>query len=299
VHVLTKVFIVLVSLLSVLLVPLVVVYAYNENSYKARYMAAEEQKIAAQEAMKLTEARMGADNTRLQSEIKQLEGSRSDLEKNRAADMAKIRTLEATAAASAGLQTEISSKLTLLAKSVEAGQQLTDSLVTELRQLRNDAVAIERQKVELDEALRDVTGQLEVAVAARRALEEELARVKDEKNAAVTKLGQAIARGFDPDSIRAGALRDKGIYPDRNVTAKVLRVERSSGQVLAEIDAGSRDGVKENWMMSIGSGATFVANLRIISVDINRATGIVTLESKDRGLVQPGQTATAVAGQGW
>ena len=34
-HVLTKVFIVLVSLLAVMLVPLVVVYAYNENSFKA------------------------------------------------------------------------------------------------------------------------------------------------------------------------------------------------------------------------------------------------------------------------
>ena len=39
-HILTKIFVVLVSLLAVLLVPLVVVYAYNEDSYKAKHDAA-------------------------------------------------------------------------------------------------------------------------------------------------------------------------------------------------------------------------------------------------------------------
>ena len=39
-HVLTKIFIVLVSLLAVLIVPLVVVYAHNEDSFKAKYEAA-------------------------------------------------------------------------------------------------------------------------------------------------------------------------------------------------------------------------------------------------------------------
>ena len=42
-HVLTKIFIVLVSLMAVLLVPLVVVYANNEDSFKAKYQAASAQ----------------------------------------------------------------------------------------------------------------------------------------------------------------------------------------------------------------------------------------------------------------
>ena len=36
-HVLTKIFVVLVSLLAVVLTPLVVVYAHNEDSYKSRH----------------------------------------------------------------------------------------------------------------------------------------------------------------------------------------------------------------------------------------------------------------------
>ena len=47
VHVLTKIFIVLVSLLALLLVPLVVVYAYNEDSFKAKYLGADAQAATA------------------------------------------------------------------------------------------------------------------------------------------------------------------------------------------------------------------------------------------------------------
>ena len=40
-HVLTKIFIVLVSMLSVLLVPLVVAYAHNEANFKDKYVQAD------------------------------------------------------------------------------------------------------------------------------------------------------------------------------------------------------------------------------------------------------------------
>jgi predicted nucleic acid-binding Zn-ribbon protein len=288
VHVLTKVFVVLVSLLAVMLVPLVVVYAYNEDSFKARYQSAEQAKAAAIEDMKATQARAGSEVAAMQNEIDQLRTARTQLETNRAADQSQIRKLETDLAAANGLKTEIAAQLAMLATSNDAAQKLLDSLITELRQLRADTVAIERQKVELDEALRDVTGQLEVAVAARRALEEELARLKDEHSRAMSKLGEAYAKGFgDRDVVRVG------IMPDKTLSAEIVRVERSNSQVLAEISAGSRDGVKKDWSMAISDSSGFVANLRIIDVDINRSTGIVTLE---KSKVQVGQMAHALAG---
>jgi hypothetical protein len=111
----------------------------------------------------------------------------------------------------------------------------------------------------------------------------------------VTKLGQAVAEGFGRrDDVRIGSMGT--ITPDKTLTANIIRVERSNDQVLVEIDAGSRDGVKKDWAMSIGNKGQFIANLRIINVDINRSTGIVSLEDKSRGLVEVGQTAFAYAG---
>lgn len=291
-HVITKIFIVLVSLLAVLLVPLVVVYAYNENSYKSRFQAADLQAAAAGEALKAAEARAGADQARLQTEIDALAGQVKQLQNDKATAQVTVRQLESELATSKATQTEILANIGSIRTSVDAGQQLIDSLVSELRTLRADAIAIERQRVELDEALRDVTSQLEVAEQARRALAEELARLKDEHSKALTRIGEFKARYGD---IGSNEVRG-GIMPDVTLTAHVIRVERSSREVLAEIDAGSVDGVKKDWELTLGRGGEFMGKLRIVNVDLRRSTGVVSLEDKNRK-VEVGDTAHAVAGQ--
>jgi len=153
--------------------------------------------------------------------------------------------------------------------------------------------------VELDEALRDVTSQLDVAEQARRALAEELQRVKDEHAATMTTLGKAIAMGFNPN-VAAGAMRDReGLQPDRNLTADIVSVQRSSTETLAEINAGQKDGVKKDWLLTIGdANGNYVANLKIIKVDVNRATGIVLYEdAKSRGTVKERMKVYASAGR--
>lgn len=296
-HVLTKIFIVLVSLLAVMLVPLVVVYAHNENSYKSRVVAAEEKAAAMSMSLSSAEARSASKEAGLQASIDDYRSKVSALEQTQAAATATIRQLEAQVTTSNAATAEINSHIQTISSNLQAGQQLTESLVNELRELRAMAVTLERQKVELDEALRDVTTQLDVAEQARRALAEELQRVKDEHAASLTDLGRAIAMGYNPNSdARMGAR--EGINPDKTLSATVLRVERSNNQVLAEIDAGEKDGVKLDWMMAVADGGKFVANLRIINVDVNRATGVITLEdAKTRGTVQVGMKAVARAGE--
>ena len=79
-------------------------------------------------------------------------------------------------------------------------------------------------------------------------------------------------------------------------------IERAGGlapdATLAEINAGSRDGIKEGWVMTIADGANFIGNLRIVQVDVNRAVGIVELEdATTRGEVKSGQRAIARKGE--
>ncbi len=299
-HVLTKIFIVLVSLLAVMLVPLVVVYAHNENSFKNRLVAAEDKAASAALALSSAEARAASKEAGLQTQIGDYVSQIGALQQNQAAAAATIRQLESQVATSNAATADINSHIQTIASTVAAGQQLTEQLVGELRDLRATAVTLERQKVELDEALRDVTTQLDVAEQARRALAEELQRVKEEHASTLTDLGKAIAMGFDPRSdARAGALGNReGISPDKSLSATVIRVDRNNNQVLAEIDAGEKDGVKKDWVLAIGDGGKFIANLRIINVDVNRATGVVTLEdAKARGTVQLGMKAVANPGE--
>ncbi len=291
-HVLTKIFIVLVSMLAVLLVPLVVVYAHNENSYRTQYE--QERSAAATANLLLQEAQTASSSalTRKRLEIQDLSQSKSQLTRDLHDASAKLRQLEAALAASEKLQANIDAKLAVLASSSKAGQALTESLVNELRTLRQDAMQDAKRVVQLDEALRDVSAQLQVAVAARRAVQEELQQLGEELRQAVN-----TARIFQQ---KYGKLEGGPLPPPvRNLDATVVNVRRGADQTLAEINAGSRDGVEEGWIMMVARGGNFLANLRIIAVDINRSTGVIELEDTDsRGEVQPGDRVLARSGAG-
>jgi chromosome segregation ATPase len=292
VHVLTKIFIVLVSLLAVLLVPLIVVYAYNENNYKARYQQAAAQAAEARANLAAAESRNLAVESRQAAEIERVRQSLRDADRRRDEALAEARRLESQLVDARAGAAEINARLSELAAGGTTGAALTTSLVEELRTLRSDALAAERQNVELDEALRDVTSQLEVAIAARRALQEELQRVTEERAELMGRVGEYVAR--------FGALTDEPVaaraVPDRTLTTTVLSVRRTTDQTLVEIAAGSRDGVREGWTMTIGRGSKFLGNVRIINVDINRSTGIVLLEDASRGLVDVGDIVQTWAG---
>lgn len=291
-HVLTKIFTVLVSLLAVFLVPLVVVYAHNENSFKARYEQASAQSQVARENLQAAESRHGAVEARLTSQVESMRQSSRDIERQRDEALVQVQQLESQLVAAEAMRAEVRSELAKLASGVQTGSALTSSLVEELRVLRSDALAAERQVVELDEALRDVSSQLDVAIAARRALQEELQRVTEDRAELMGRVSEYVAR--------FGALEDEpvalSIRPDRTLTTTVLSVRRTADQTLVEIAAGSRDGIKEGWTMTIGRGATFLGNLRIINVDINRSTGVVMLEDPQRGLVDVGDVVQTWAG---
>lgn len=286
-HVLTKIFVVLVSLLAVMLVPLVVVYTANEDSYQKLHQVAQDRERAASSALTKAEEGFGIQIAQKDAEIERLTGEVVGLQKNLGERQVEIRRLETSLAETEIVNDEIVARLSTLATSVEAGEQLTSSLIEELRDLRRDALASERQKVELDEALRATIANLDVAEEARRFLQEELQRVKEEQARAMDDVGRYVAR--------YGRLSDDGVartgtLPDKALIAGVTSVRTKSGQQLVEIDAGQRDGVKEGWTMTIGEGGRFVATIRIIEVDINRSVGVV---ERRTGSIQIGQRAYA------
>lgn len=293
-HVLTKIFIVLVALLTVLMVPLVVVYAHNEDSYKARYQSVESQYATAQNRLESAESLFNAERTRLEAMRQDVERDNRDLRADKDRLDAEIRQLEGRIAAAESLKLEIHGELSRLASTMEAGQQLTGTLVTEVRSLRQDTMHQAEQNIELDEALREKVSQLEVAIAARRALEEELNRLRESHASAMDQLSVYVATFGTLGDTETGG---RTVPADRDLQAPILKVLRSSDQVLAEIDAGSRDGIKVGWTFVISNGGQFVGNLRIIEVDVNRSTGVLSLEDRNRASIQVNDTATARKGR--
>lgn len=292
-HLLTKLFIVLVSLLAVLLVPLVVVYAYNEDSFKAKYEQSDLQAKAANSRLQEQEVSFGARQAALQRDLDRRTAENEQLAAARDQALADLRQSQRDLAAIESQQGQVVADIATLSSALSVSQQILGNLLGEVQAARAQSLDSERRVVELDERLRELSAQLDVATAARRALAEELQQIRDEL-ARAQEVNQRYAARHGPLEGETAATPP---VPDRDLDAKVLNVQRGD-QTLAEIDAGARDGIRKGWIMAIGRENRFIANLRIIEVDINRATGVVELEEPDlRGSVQPGDRVMARAGQ--
>ncbi|MEE2908725.1 MAG: hypothetical protein VX527_12950 [Planctomycetota bacterium] len=294
-HILTKVFIVLITLLAIFLVPLVVVSAKNQVAWKTRALQTDADREAARQQLNQARSSHTTEVARLTSEASNYSQHLATLDAQLTASQEARRSMEDDLLASRSSASNQGAMNRSLSKSLQASTDLTHGLVSRVGELRTRALTAEERRVELDEALRDLNSRLETAVAAQRALQEEISKLKDEKENAKSRIAAYVAR--------FGALEDQsheeteGLAPDRTLDATILDVRRVGDRTLAEIDAGSRDGVKPGWVMTIGDNGIFIGRLRITNVDINRSTGVITLEDPTRGLVETGQRAYALLGQ--
>ncbi len=296
-HVLTKIFIVLVALLTVAIVPLVAVNATNESTYQKKFKEAQAAASAAEAVLNTERAAWLASQQKLEGDLRTMETKVADLQKQADAKSAEARKAAQELAGTKAAQASIAASLEVLAANGKATGQLTETLVAELRSLRTRSMEAEKRLVEVQEAFDASQSSLEVADAARRALQEEVKRLADEKDRALATVADYVASVGELPKARAGAVSER-VVADRNVSASIISVRREKGATLAEINAGSRDGVKAGWVMTIGDGSTFVGNLRLTEVDVNRAVGVVELEDvASRGEVKVGQRAIARSGE--
>ena len=298
-HVLTKIFVVLVALLTVALVPLVAMNATNEASFQKKYKDAEASAATSQATLAAERSASQAAVQKLESDIRAMEGKVADLQKQVDTKSVAARKAEQELAGSKAAQASVAANLELLAQSGKANSTLTDSLVAELRSLRTKSMDAEKRLVDIQEAFDASQSSLEVADAARRALQEEVKRLADEKDNALATIAEYVASVGEISTARAGVVSDKArVVATKNLAATIINVYRSGNVPLAEINAGSRDGVKTGWVMTIGEGSAFIGNLRITEVDLNRSVGVIELEDANtRGEVKAGQRAIARSGE--
>ena len=287
-HILTKILVVLVALLVVALVPLAAVSSTNQFVFK-------QQATDAQANLKKQEAELAA----LQSKVATLESQirAATMERDKETQMRadKERDLERSRIDLAELKGQVgafSANDTLQTKLIDAMRQ-------DIEGARTQYLAAEKARVEMQDSLARMQGDLDSETAAKRQLQEQLQKVSEDKERAMADV-QRYAALHGSVTPRAGATADAALplVADRSLSATLIDVKREPDATLAEINAGSRDGIKEGWVMTIADGANFIGNLRIVQVDVNRAVGIVELEdATTRGEVKSGQRAIARKGE--
>ena len=298
-HILTKILVVVVSLLVAALVPLAAVSSTNQSVFK-------KQAADAQAAMKTRDAESAVAKDAYNASLAALQAKSASLEAQlRAATMERDKEVQIRAdkereSERARLEVaDLKGQLNAASANDTLQTKLIDAMRQDIESARTQDLAAEKARMELQDSLARLQGDLDSESAARRQLQEQLQRVSDEKERALADV-QRYAALHGSASPRAGATSDAGlpVVADRSLSATVIDVKREPDATLAEINAGSRDGVKEGWVMTIADGSNFVGNLRIVQVDVNRAVGVVELEDVEaRGEVKSGHRAIARKGE--
>lgn len=296
-HILTKVFVVLVSLLAIALVPLAAVQASNQSVLRQQIKDKDVQVSAARSELDTERAlRAKAENdTALQ--IKDLDAEKNRLQSDLAQNGLRVRSLEADISQSKIRLASLEQTIAVTMDVDRAKTELTKTLSEELDKQRTMLTDCERIRIDVEQKLGKTDSDLRVAQEALGDLKEQIASLSNEKVKS-DQVVQSFTAKFGTVDADSGSAIPAAAIPDRNVAASIVNVRRTDNQVYAEIDAGSRDGVKVGWTMTIGDGSRFIGKLKITSVDVNKSVGTVELEDvAARGAVRAGQKVTVRKGQ--
>ncbi|HIA72340.1 MAG TPA: hypothetical protein EYO01_06560 [Phycisphaerales bacterium] len=293
-HILTKIFIVLVTLLAVAMVPLVATYTSNENSYKSMYRASNDQQLLAQSRASDAEQALISQQLQMQQDIDAREATIGSLRSSQSSTRASIESMNDQIRTLKSQLDQSNANLQALSTASQVNSELKERFVKENYDLREKLIKGTRQVMEMEDTLEQIQYEADEAERAkrkateeRRLMETQLIDLSDKYDAFVAKYGE----------LEVVAAVETGVAPNKTLTGVVLQVSRADENVLVEINVGSRDGVQEGWVMTVGDDGTFLGRLLIHEVDINRSVGRVTLEDASRGEVVVGSTVYSVKGR--
>ncbi len=296
-HILTKVFVVLVSLLAIALVPLAAVQASNQAVLRQQIKDKDVQVSAARNELDTERALRAKSENDTALQIKDLDSEKNRLQSDLAQNGLRVRSLEADIAQSKIRLASLEQTIAVTMDVDRAKTELTKTLSEELDKQRTLLTDCEGIRIAIEQKLGKTDSDLRVAQEALGDLKEQIASLSSEKVKS-DQVVQSFTAKFGPADSDSGSSTAAAPIPDRNVSASIVNVRRTDNQVYAEIDAGSRDGVKVGWTMTIGDGSRFIGKLKITSVDVNKSVGTVELEDvAARGAVRAGQKVTIRKGQ--
>ncbi len=276
------------------MVPLVATYTTNENSYKAMYRASNDQQLLAQSRASDAEQALISQQLQMQQDIDAREATIGSLRSSQSSTRASIESMNDQIRTIKSQLDQSNANLQALSTASQVNSELKERFVKENYELREKLIKGTRQVMEMEDTLEQIQYEADEAERAkrkateeRRLMETQLINLSDKYDAFVAKYGE----------LEVVAAVETGVAPNKTLTGTVLQVSRADENVLVEINVGSRDGVQEGWVMTVGDDGTFLGRLLIREVDINRSVGRVTLEDASRGEVVVGSTVYSVKGR--
>ncbi len=282
-HILTKFLVIIAALLSVLLSGLTIAYSANTTSVLEQIRSERDKANALQatsaEALS-AQAReresLEQERSALQTALTQLRQSLVEIQGDNAKLLTDNKELQLG-------QTRYNTQIDKMLALIDSFQKQDTARTAEVEDLRKKYLSMTQKEIEYLDRINDLTGQLEVSQESNRALQEQIAEIRQEADAA--RQGVSVT-----SASQSYKLAPKGFR------ARISSVQRdATGSLFVGIDAGSSDSLETQMKLSAIdiNGRGYLATIVLDRVDINEAVGRITLTGLNAREVQVGDLVFA------
>lgn len=276
---LTKVFVVLVTFLSVVLVALIVPFVANTENYrqaldnqKTALAAAQQTASLKQNEVEATAARSAEEISKLKSEVAQFVSRSTSM----TSDLARAENDALTQRAD---NASLKSQISVLASTSKQYADITNALQDELTKRRTETLDLQTKLIELSRRNNDLQEQNNALTRNVRHSQEQMASLEEENrkyDQLIQKLPvderQALTSGGDN-----ATAANQPFVPSTQIQGKINTVEQRLDDTFVQINIGSRDGVEPNMKFWVHRGDKFIGTLVVTKVDTNASAGRMNL----------------------
>lgn len=267
-HILTKVFVLVASLLSVLMAALTITYSVSADRITRDYDVLESRVTAAQNALTAQADQHGraiddlrGEASNLRNELASRDATIREIQAERNALIIDLRRAQEEAASATG-------QLAQFGVTTETQTRLIESYKDEVALLRDNELRNREQKLDLEDKLADLQSQVQVFQQSQRALQEQLVEAQNELTRA--------RGGVVSDTSRSG-IPFEASGPTVRGEVEQVRTDPRTGDVIVHVNLGSNDRMAENVKLYVDrNGREYIGELVLDTVDLNHAIGRMT-----------------------
>ncbi len=275
-HILTKVFVLCASVLSIMMAALAISYSVNADRVTADYRDAVATAVTVTNDLAAVKAAQGHEKAALQDDLSALQdelASRDADSRRLEASNSELRIALRQAEAA---RESISSKIAQLGVTTETQAKIIDEYKTELGRLRDAELSWRNDKIDIEKSLSDLESQVIVYEQVNRSLRERIAELQ-------TAFANA-ANGNSSDSSSA-SMPTEVAGPLIRGTIDEVMTDPTSGDRLVKINLGTNDRIQVNTRLYIHRGnSIYLGELVIFQVDLNHAVGTVTYVAQNQSI---------------
>lgn len=282
---LTKTFVVLVTILSVVLVSLVVPYVANQENYREQRDAALRTITSLETNAKTLQAEINALKRKESQRLQNLRTQNKDLDQ-------LVEQLRSENAAKEGDLNEAQAKADQAASTVQrlsaSSNQQTEILQlqqTELNDLRKQRRDLQTRNIQAADRINDLQSQVESLTQQFRSIQERMVELNirnDELESIWRQVPPDVKDrilGRETDTLAKGPAGT--IEPEIPIRGQITEVRPFSNELIVQINVGANDEVTENMKFYIHRGDDFVGTLVVDTVDAQSSAGRVNLSTQE------------------